>query len=86
MEPPLIPKIQETCNACDPPRNEKLRSLKVRNYAVRLIDMNKYLDYFPGATLSDKIEVTELNEILLKIMPNSWSKQAYFQGFDCEYI
>ena len=48
--------------------------------------MNEYLDYFPGATLSDKIEVTELNEILLKIMPNSWSKQAYFQGFDCEYI
>ena len=28
--------------------------------------------------------VTELNEILLNIISNSWSKQAYAQGFDCE--
>ena len=86
MEPPLIPKIQETCNACDPPRNEKLRSLRVRNYGVRLIDMNKYLASFPGANLDDKIGVTELNKILLNSMPTSWSKQAYTQGFDCESI
>ena len=30
--------------------------------------------------------VTELNAILLNIMPNSWSNQAYVQGFDCEPI
>ena len=28
----------------------------------------------------------DLNEILLNSMPNSWSKQAYVQGFDCKYI
>ena len=36
--------------------------------------------------MADKMGVTELNEILLKIMPNIWSKQAYVQGFDCETI
>ena len=35
---------------------------------------------------SIKIGVTKLNYILLNIMPNIWSKQAYVQGFDCEYI
>ena len=30
--------------------------------------------------------VTELNEILLNIMPISCSKQEYVQGFDCETI
>ena len=28
----------------------------------------------------------ELNEILLNIIPNSWSKNAYVQVFDCNYI
>ena len=62
---------------CDAPQNEKMRSLKVRRYVVRLIDLNEYLDYLPGATLYDKIDVTELNEIILNVMPNSWYKQAY---------
>ena len=44
------------------------------------------MDSFPGPTLGDKIDVTGLNEILLIIMPNICSKQAYVQGFDCEYI
>ena len=52
----------------------------------RLIGLNQYLDSFPGATFSDKIGVTELNKILLNSMPNIWSKQAYVQGFGCEYI
>ena len=39
-----------------------------------------------GATLTVKIGVTELNYILLNSMNNSWSKHAYVQGFDCEYI
>ena len=30
--------------------------------------------------------MTELNEILLNNMPNSWSKKWYVQGFDCESI
>ena len=64
----------------------KPRGLKVRLYVAFLIGLNKYLDSFPGATLSDKIGVTELNEILLNSMPNSWYNQAYVQGFDCGYI
>ena len=65
---------------------KKLRILTVRSYAARLIDLNEYLLSFPGVTLTDKIGVTKLNEILIKIMPNSWSKQAYVQGFDCGSI
>ena len=41
---------------------------------------------FPGATLTDKIGVTKLDEILLNSMPNILSKQAYVQGFHCEAI
>ena len=67
-------------------QNEKTRSLTVRRYAACLIDLNEYLASFLGATLTDKIGVTKLNEILLNIMPNSWSKQAYVQGFDFESI
>ena len=47
---------------------------KVRCYATILIDLNDYLDYLSGDKLSGKIGVTELNEILLNSMPNSWSK------------
>ena len=65
---------------------KKLRSLKVICYSVRLIDMIEYLDSSPGATFADNIDITELNDILLNIMPNSWYKKSYVQGFDCEYI
>ena len=36
--------------------------------------------------MTDKIGVTELNEILLNSTPNSWYKQTYVQGFDFESI
>ena len=45
------------------------------------IDLNEYLASFPGTALTDKISVTELNEIRLNSMPNIWSKQAYVKGF-----
>ena len=51
-----------------------------------LIELSEYLPSFPGSTPTQKIGMTELNEILLKSMPNSWSKQAYVQVFDWEYI
>ena len=51
-----------------------------------MIDLNEYLASFPGAALADKIYVTELNDIILNSMPGRWSKQAYVQGLDCEYI
>ena len=49
---------------------KKTCSLKFRRYEARLIDMNKYLASFPGATLADKIDVTELDDIILNSMPN----------------
>ena len=63
-----------------------MRSLKVRRYTARLVYLNKYLASLPEATLADKIGVTEFNEIILNIMPNRWSKQAYVQGLDLESI
>ena len=68
------------------PWNEKPCSLTVRRYVARLIGLIEYLVSFLGETLNDKIGVTELNEILLNSIPNSWSKHAYVQGFDCESI
>ena len=65
---------------------EKLRSLKVRRYAVRLVDFNEYMASFPWDTMAGKIVATELNEIILNSLPNIWYKQAYLQGFDCESI
>ena len=62
------------------------RSLKVRRYAKRLIDLNNHLASFPGATMVYKMVIPGLNEILLNNMPNIWYKQAYVQGFDCETI
>ena len=63
-----------------------LRRLKVRCYAAHLIGLNEYFASLPGVKSTDKIGVTELNEILLNIMPNSCSKKVYVQGIDCESI
>ena len=60
--------------------------IEAYNAPLSLIYLNKYIDSFPGATMADKMGVTELNEILLNSMPNIWSKQAYLQGFDCSFF
>ena len=65
---------------------KKTCSLILRHYAARLINLNKYLESFLGVNLTDKVGLTEVNKIILNNMPNSWSKQAYVQGFDCESI
>ena len=36
--------------------------------------------------MANKMGVTELNGILLNSVTNSWSKQEYVQGFDCDTI
>ena len=59
----------------------KPHGLKVRCYMAHLIGLNEYLPSFPGSKPTHKICMTELNEILLKSMPNSWSKQAYVQPY-----
>ena len=61
-------------------------SLKVIRYAALLIDWNEYLASFLGATMADKMVITELNKFLLNSMPDRSSKQVYVQGFDCENI
>ena len=81
--PPVISSYKKAHHV---PCNEKPRALTVRQYTARLIDLNEYLASFPGATLNDKIGVTKLNEILLNSMNNSWYKQVYAQGFNCESI
>ena len=48
--------------------------------------MNEYLAYFPWDTLSDKIIITKLSKTLLNSMINTFSEQAYVQGFYCESI
>ena len=47
----------------------------------RFIDLNEYLPSFPGSTPTHKTGMTELNNICFNSMPNSWSNQAYVQGF-----
>ena len=65
---------------------KKSGSLKLGCYEARLINLIGYLASFPGNTMDDKIGVTELNEIVLKSMPNSWPKTVYVQGFNCKSI
>ena len=60
--------------------------VKVRCYAAPMIQLNEYLAALPEANESDKIGETEYNKIILDSIPNGWSKQAYVQGFDYEYI
>ena len=60
--------------------------LKVRRYTDCLIDLNEYMASFPGEKPTEKIGVTELNENMLNIMPNSWIKQAHVQVFDWDFI
>ena len=56
------------------------------HYAARMIELKGYLADFPEENSSDKIGETELNEIILNIIPNGWIKQVYVQGFDYVYI
>ena len=64
----------------------KPRELKARLYVAHIIEINEYLSIFSGEKASIKTFETELNEIILKSIPNGGSRQAYVQGFDCVYI
>ena len=50
-----------------------------------LIELSKYLYSLPGAKMSEKIGVIDIDEILLISLPKSLSKQEFVQGFDYEY-
>ena len=63
----------------------KPRGLKVRPYVASFIELNEYLTVFHrGGGLN--FCVTELNDILLNSVPNSWSKQAYVKLSYFKYI
>ena len=64
----------------------KPSGLNVRQFTARLNNINKYLALFPGSTLSERNGMTKFNENFLNSVSNSWIKQAYVQGFDCEFI
>ena len=51
---------------------ESPHRLKVRRYDVHLIYLNEYFAPFQGATMADNMVVTDLNDILLHSMPNSY--------------
>ena len=57
---------------------------KVRRCAARMIDINKYLAVLPGEKESDFFCDTESIDMFFNSTPNSWSRQAYVQGFYCE--
>ena len=59
------------------------RNFKVRIYPTFMIDINDYLDLFPGENSSEKFVDIELDEILLSSIPNIWIRQSYVQGYDC---
>ena len=60
--------------------------LKVRRYKASLINLDEYLALLLGEKRPHKIGVTELNGIIINSMPNSWIKQVYVQGYDCESV
>ena len=64
----------------------KPHGLKVRQYSDRLIGLNWYLDSFPGATLSRKTGVTELNEFFLIVGLIVGSSKHICRGFSASLI
>ena len=53
-------------------------------FVVRLADINNYISLFPGSDKSKTMDEAELNKILLRYVPNIWSKQYYLQGWDLD--
>ena len=60
--------------------------LKIRRYAAHLIELNEYLNIFPGSNMNNKIGGTELNEILLHNVSHGWGDQDFRWGFDFKYV
>ena len=52
-----------------------------KRFAERLTEMNNFLPLFPGSESSKKMEMEDLNDILLHAVPTGWAKQSYLQGW-----
>lgn len=49
-------------------------TLNSRHYASGLTKLNNYLDIFPRSYATNKMGKVELDENLLRSMPNGWGK------------
>ena len=58
----------------------KHRSTNFKFFAARLKEMNNFLPLFPGSDASNKMEIEELNDILLHAVPNAPAKKSHLQG------
>ena len=59
----------------------KPQIMAFKRFAARLTEINNFLPLFPGSDASKKMEMENLNEILLHAVPNGWTKQSYLQGW-----
>ena len=66
------------------PAMRKPRDLPLKKFAAQLTELNNYLLLFLGSVNAKKMDPEELNDILLRAVPNSWARQAYLQGWDFE--
>ena len=55
----------------------KNRSMTFKSFLARLTETNNFLPLFPVSEASKKMEMEELNDILLRAVPNWWTKQSY---------
>ena len=62
----------------------KPRRMTFKSFAARLTETNNFLPLFPGLDNSKKMEIEELNKILLHAVPNVQAKKSYLQGWDFE--
>ena len=60
----------------------KPRDIIFKIFTARLTEINNFLPIFPVLDATKNIPPKEINEILIYALPNSWSKQAYLQGWD----
>ena len=60
---------------------QKNWDILLNRFSERLTEMNNYLPQFPVSSAAKKMYPEELNEIILHVVPNSWAKKAYIQGW-----
>ena len=57
----------------------KSQSLLFKFLAARLTEINNYLPLLPGSSESQNMAPEELNEILLHVVTNRWTKKKIFR-------
>ena len=83
-------QLRFTINALSKKKREMRRAIRkpqdipFKRFSTRLTELNNYLPLLPGSRAAKKMPPEELNEILLRAVPNVWAKQAYQKGWDFE--